>query len=528
MTKQLVPINTANDTFQVWVDRFNEVISLANTEVVTVNTTSGVSTGNGFVNGFFGSNTLVTTNLRGGNISTSGILTITSNTNIDSSFLSVGNSTANVSILGSNITLSNSVVNYTLLLPNTAQKAANNFFLNANGQWTTVDVEIINVAGSNTNIQYNNSNSFAGSNSFTFDNTSNTVSVGNSTANVNISSSTFRLINSTANVTLVPNLISVGNSSANSRINEVSVISANGIFSVSVNTTTSFVSNGSAASPSYTFSSDTNSGFYRSADNQLALSLDGTDRVIFSTSNTLFSSNTVTIGNTVYVVANGNIGIGTAGPTVKLEVNGAATVGGALTGGSIISSSNTLTVGTSAFFVSNGNVGIGNSTPASKLVVSGNATVTSSFSANNLTATSNGLTVGTAAYFVSNGNVGIGNSSPTDKLKVNGVVADSSGDVRTVPISAKTSTYQLTSNDAGLCISTNASITVNGAVLSSGFVTSIFNNSAASITITQGSGATMYLAGSSTTENRTLAQKGLATILCTGSNSFVISGTGVS
>jgi hypothetical protein len=37
----------------------------------------------------------------------------------------------------------------------------------------------------------------------------------------------------------------------------------------------------------------------------------------------------------------------------------------------------------------------------------------------------------------------------------------------------------------------------------------------------------MYLAGTSTTGDRTLAQRGVATILCVGSNTFVIIGGGI-
>jgi hypothetical protein len=68
---------------------------------------------------------------------------------------------------------------------------------------------------------------------------------------------------------------------------------------------------------------------------------------------------------------------------------------------------------------------------------------------------------------------------------------------------------------------------VNGATLSINQVFSVYNNSAASITITQGTGATMYLAGSATTGNRTLAQRGICTVLMVGSNTFVISGSGL-
>jgi hypothetical protein len=37
----------------------------------------------------------------------------------------------------------------------------------------------------------------------------------------------------------------------------------------------------------------------------------------------------------------------------------------------------------------------------------------------------------------------------------------------------------------------------------------------------------MYLVGTSTTGNKTLAQRGIATVLCVGTNTFVISGGGL-
>ena len=43
----------------------------------------------------------------------------------------------------------------------------------------------------------------------------------------------------------------------------------------------------------------------------------------------------------------------------------------------------------------------------------------------------------------------------------------------------------------------------------------------------QGSGTTVYLGGVGSTGNKTLSAKGLATILCVGTNQFVIVGAGV-
>jgi hypothetical protein len=137
----------------------------------------------------------------------------------------------------------------------------------------------------------------------------------------------------------------------------------------------------------------------------------------------------------------------------------------------------------------------------------------------------NTLTVGTGTYFVSNGNVGIANSVPTDKLSVNGTISDSIGNVRSIPVNDQVTAYSLASTDNGKVVSiTTGGVTVNGALLTTGFTCAIFNNSASTQTITVGTGATMYLSGS-TSANRTLAARGVCSLLMVASNTFVISGS---
>ena len=87
--------------------------------------------------------------------------------------------------------------------------------------------------------------------------------------------------------------------------------------------------------------------------------------------------------------------------------------------------------------------------------------------------------------------------------------------------------YTLVAGDNGKHIYTSFGVTVPSGVFSAGQVVSIANSGTADITITQGSSVTMYLAGSATTGNRTLAQKGLATVLCVASNTFIILGGGL-
>ena len=108
-------------------------------------------------------------------------------------------------------------------------------------------------------------------------------------------------------------------------------------------------------------------------------------------------------------------------------------------------------------------------------------------------------------------------------------VSDSSGNLRSIPQNAKTSSYNLAASDNGKHISiTTGGITVLSGTFSIGDTVAIYNDSSTNQTITQGAGVILRQAGTSNTGNRTLAQYGICTILCVASNTFVISGTGIS
>jgi hypothetical protein len=102
MSRQLNTVNTAADTFDNWVTKTNDIVLLVNTDVVTVqqNSAGDFTTGNGYIIGIFGSNTLVATNIRGGNVVNSATLNMTSNTNFTSSQV---NSTANIYFENANV-----------------------------------------------------------------------------------------------------------------------------------------------------------------------------------------------------------------------------------------------------------------------------------------------------------------------------------------------------------------------------------------------------------------------------------------
>jgi hypothetical protein len=110
-------------------------------------------------------------------------------------------------------------------------------------------------------------------------------------------------------------------------------------------------------------------------------------------------------------------------------------------------------------------------------------------------------------------------------------ITDSKGDVRDIPQNSQTTAYTLALSDAGKHISiTTGGVTVppsTTANFTAGDAITIYNNSTSNQTITQGTGVTLRQAGVASTGNRTLAQYGLCTVLCVGTNTFVISGVGL-
>ena len=97
-------------------------------------------------------------------------------------------------------------------------------------------------------------------------------------------------------------------------------------------------------------------------------------------------------------------------------------------------------------------------------------------------------------------------------------------------LNSQTAGYTLVAGDAGKAISiTTGGVTIPNSVLAAGNIVTIYNNSASSQTITQGTGVTLQFAGqpTSTTGNRTLGLYGIATILFITSSNAVISGAGL-
>jgi hypothetical protein len=73
----------------------------------------------------------------------------------------------------------------------------------------------------------------------------------------------------------------------------------------------------------------------------------------------------------------------------------------------------------------------------------------------------------------------------------------------------------------------SAGITIPNAVFAAGDSFSIYNDSAAAVTITQGASLTLRQAGTTLTGNRTLAPRGFITVWMNSASEAILMGAGV-
>lgn len=209
MSRQFGIVNVASFTFDNWISRDNDIIRLVNTDVVTTasNTAGDITVGNGYVIGIFGSNTLTANTLRGGNVTHSTTLTISSNATFSGQQV---NSAANIYFSSANVYIK--TANATTIVGNTLFNSnASNQVLKLISNTTNVNVSM------NANTLYITSNVFA----------SNTLSVNGAVTFANT-------LDVTGNTTLVDLRASYSN---------VDTADVTTIFSVGAN----FVANTTAA-----------------------------------------------------------------------------------------------------------------------------------------------------------------------------------------------------------------------------------------------------------------------------------------
>lgn len=256
--------------------------------------------------------------------------------------------------------------------------------------------------------------------------------------------------------------------------------------------------------------------------------------------------------------ANGNVGVnGVADASVRVHVNPAGGNGAGLHVGSlatgitlwhsslddpaiIYGSTSVLRFGTQTSlgaggFVermrlsASGNVGIGTDAPGARLDVAGNIRVFPSSSSLEMTAAGD-LTIN-ASNAAGQFAVRVAGSERM-RIDAAGVATYSAtggtAELGFRPIPRSTTSGTAVLADRGRCIAATAGITIPNATFSAGDSFSIYNDSAANITITQGVSLTLRLAGTTTTGNRTLAPRGICTVWFNSASEAIISGGGLS
>jgi hypothetical protein len=232
----------------------------------------------------------------------------------------------------------------------------------------------------------------------------------------------------------------------------------------------------------------------------------------------------LTLAGTVFSITNSGVTANTYGsassvPVVAINAQGQVT---SASNSAIAIAASQITSGTLG--VSNGGTGattltgvvIGNGTSAFTTVTAPSGAIVGTTDTQNLTSktltTGNTLNAGTS-------------------ISDTGTIAATSPGFRGLPQNAQTASYTLALTDAGKHISITTGgviVPANGSVaFPIGSTIVIYNDSSSNQTISITTD-TMYLAGSATTGSRTLAQRGLATIVKVASTTWAISGAGVS
>lgn len=130
-------------TFGSWLTKTNTLATIASQNAVTVDSTNtgSLSTGNSYVNGFFGANTLVAfTGIAGGSLSNGNTLNLITNT----AFTYTGVSLVS---FNANATFSNVIIttNSVLIIPTSGNTTLGGNFLNVNASVTNVTSASLNV-----------------------------------------------------------------------------------------------------------------------------------------------------------------------------------------------------------------------------------------------------------------------------------------------------------------------------------------------------------------------------------------------
>lgn len=185
---------TTTNTFDSWRTTTNVLANAMSNFVITSGNTN---TGDMGITGNLSSNTITLGNTTTNSLITGSTLYINM---VSTNSVSVGNSTVNAVVNTSSLAISNSTANIIVKIPTASQISNGQYYLNANGQWSTSNT--LNVGAS---ISVGNSTVNA------FINTT-MISISNSTVNTELSASGLYIANTTANLSItVPTAVQIAN-----------------------------------------------------------------------------------------------------------------------------------------------------------------------------------------------------------------------------------------------------------------------------------------------------------------------------
>jgi hypothetical protein len=402
MTISVANIATS-DTFGTWLSRTNDLATIASQNAVTVDSTVGgsISTGNGFVNGYFGANTLIARDgIAGGNLSSFGALNLIANIAFTYSSSNLVSVTANS--LFSDLTITTNAIYLTPTGGNTIIGSNN---LNITAIATNANT-IATITG-NTTLKANSTfNIFAvtGNNFATriVANTSNTTITGNVFLSNTISVSGNATFSSGLTVLGLANLQSSANITGNLYVSGNSNIGGDVIVGGNLSITGTIISSGTGGGNLIPAST----GTYYIGNSSIAW--------LHGYFDFISSSNTTTTKN---LVSTGTATLNTVSIANSITVTGNATF------------SNTISVTGNATF-SNTIAITGNVTFANTITVTGNATFSNTIAVTSVTSNvtfSNTITVTGNATFSNTISVA-GVTTLTSNVAINsGIILNSIG-----------------------------------------------------------------------------------------------------
>lgn len=516
MTINVANLDITTDTFGTWVSKTNTLAHITTNHAVTVDgTASGNnSTGNGTVNGVFGSTTLfANTALRGGNVSTACTLTISSNLSITNTATISGAVTHSNTVTTTGLTTLNGGMNTTTANASSAVNVGAN---------TTVNTSTIKVGNSTVNTVITSTGidtdgTLAVLNSASF---SNTVTITGLTAlNGNVNTPTANAttaVNVGANVTVNTSSIKIGNATVNAIVNSSTITigntTANGsdlyannarfgalILDGTFTTTGTVIANADIIPPTtnaYSIGNSTSSFSTGYFSNVQTTNINATNSASVSTA---FVANTtrVTIGSGIGLSANG--GLGTSGQV--LTSNGTSPYW------------ETPFVGVSSVATGNGITG-GTITSTGTISIVANSGLVSNTTGVHVRA-NNGIIANTTGTFVNANTALVSNSTGVHVLANNGIVANSTG-LFVITVNG------LVTNSTGVHVLANTGIVSNstGTFVNASYISTLSANN----TVYFDGQLPAYYTNATNISSGTLSNARLSSAIVNTSGSFTFTG----